>query len=100
MQVTHVAGRKLECRLQRLVQQPDRIVSLEPRSKTVENPPRLLDCRLADKDAAEASRQGFVFLNVFFVLAECRRSDHSNVAASEYRLEDIGGIRRCAQRRT
>ena len=56
--------------------------------------------RLADGDAAEAARQRLVLLDVLLVLAERRRGDHPDLAAGEDRLEDVGGIRRRAERRS
>ena len=50
-------------------------------------------------DAAEAARERLVFLDVFLVLAERRRGDHPDLAAREHRLEDVGRVRRRAERR-
>ena len=47
---------------------------------------------------AEASRQRLVFLDVLLVLAQRRGADHAHFAAREHRLEDVGGVRRRAER--
>ena len=47
LQVAHVARGHLQCRLDRLVLDPHRIVAFKPRPQAVENRPRFLDRRLA-----------------------------------------------------
>ena len=99
VQVPLIARRHLERRLDRIVEQTDRVVALEPRPQVVEDAARLLERRLGHLHGAEAPRQRLVFLDVFLVLAERRRADHAHFAAREHRLEDVGGVRRRAERR-
>ena len=99
VEVPHVARRHVERGIDRFVEQLDRVVPLETRTEVVEDPPRLLDRRLGDLDAAEAARQRLVFLDVFLVLAERGRGDHPDLAAGEHRLEDVRRVRRRAERR-
>ena len=65
--MTLVAGRHLERRLNRIIQQTHRVVALEAWAEVVENTARLLDARLGDVDGSEAARQRFVFLDVLLV---------------------------------
>ena len=99
VQVPLIARRHLERRLDRLVEQAHRVVALEARPQVVEDAPRLLDGRLGDLHRAEAARQRLVFLDVLLVLAERGRADHADLAARQHRLEDVGGVRRRAERR-
>ena len=55
--------------------------------------------RFAHRHAAETARQRFVFLDVLLVLAQRGRGDHPDLAARKNRLEDVGGVRRRAERR-
>ena len=98
LQVPHVARRHLERGLDRLVADPHRVVALEPRPQAVEDPPRLLDRRLRHVHGAEAARERLVFLDELLVLARRRRADDAHLAARQHRLEDVGGIRRRAER--
>ena len=100
VQVPHVARRHLERRLDRFVEQADRVVPLEPRPQVVEDPPRLLDRRLGArarmrKRRASASSSWMYSLYSLSVVAR----DHPDLAAREHRLEDVGGVRRRAERR-
>ena len=49
--------------------------------------------------SAEAARQRFVFGDVLLVFALRGRADDAHLAAREHRLEDVGGVRRGAERR-
>ncbi len=99
VQMPLVPRRHLQRRLDRIVHEADRVISLEARPDVVKNATRLLDRRLAHAHGAEAARECLVFLDVFLVLAERGGADDAHLAACEDRLEDIGGIRRRAERR-
>jgi hypothetical protein len=59
---------------------------------------RLLERGLLDHDRLEASLEGRVALDVLAVLVEGRRADALQLAAGEWRLEDVRGVDRALGR--
>ena len=99
VKVSLVPRRHLERRLDRVVHEAHGIVALEPRPEVVEDPPRRFERRLGHVHRPEAPCQRLVFQDGFLVLAQRGCTDHTHLAAREHALEDVGGVRRSAQRR-
>ena len=95
-----VPRRHLQRRLNRIVQQTDRVVPLEARPQLVENAACFFERRLGHVHGPEATSQRLVLLDVFLVLAERRRANHADFAPRQHRLEDVGGVRRRPERGT
>src|SRR5206468_10740267 len=55
---------------------------------------RVLDAWLADEDGLEAAFQRRVFLDVLAILVERRRTDDTQLAAGEHRLEHVARVHR------
>ncbi len=70
------------------------MVRLVPPLQPTQNRDRVLDRRLADVDLLEAPLQRGVLLDVLAELVQRRRSDHSQLAAREHRLQHVAGIHR------
>ena len=99
-QVPQVARRHVQRHLDSVVVDADAVVAFEPRADVLQNPARLLDGRLGDEHRTEASGECLVVLDELLVLAERRRADDADLAAREHALEDVGRVRRRAERRT
>ena len=72
----------------------DLVVDLVALLQAAEDRDRVLDRRLADEDRLEPPLQRGVLLDVLAILVERRGADAAELAASEGRLEQVGGVHR------
>ena len=70
----------------------DSVVDLVALLEPTEDGDRILDGRLADEHRLEAALERGVLLDVLAILVERSRTDRAQLAASEHRLEQIGGV--------
>ena len=98
-QVPQVARRHVQRHLDGVVVDAHAVVAFEPRPDVLQDSARLVDGRFGDQHGAEAARQRLVFLDELLVLAQRGGADDAHLAPGEHALEDVGRVRRRAQRR-
>ena len=96
--VAQVPRGELRRRLQRVVVEADLMMRLVARPQTLEDPHRLLDARLVDRDALQPTRQRAVLFDVLELLVR-RRSDDPELTGREDWLDQRGQVHRAAGRR-
>ena len=92
--VRDVAVGKLRRRHQRRVLDSHTVVHLVALLQATQNTDRVLDRRLPNVNLLEATLQGGVLLDVLAVLVERRRTDQTQLTASQQRLNHVAGIHR------
>ena len=92
--VGHIARAQLGGGLDRLVGDLEPVVLLVALLDALEDLDRVLDRRLLDQHGLEAALERGVALDVLAVLVERRGADRLQLAASQRRLEDVGGVNR------
>ena len=93
--VAQVAGRELGRGLERGVGVADAVMLLVAAAQAGENPDRLLDRRLVDRDLLQPPRERAILLDVLELL-ERRRADDAQIAGREDRLDERRQIHRAA----
>ena len=93
--VAQMAGGELGGRLEGVVGVRDAVMRLVPAAEAGENPHRLLDRRLFDRDLLQPPRERAVLLDLLELL-ERRRADDAQVARGENRLDQRREIHRAA----
>ena len=79
---------------QRSVGDANAVVDLVAFLQAAEDRDRVFDAGLADQDRLEATLEGRVLLDVLAILVERRRSDETELAAREHRLDHVAGVHR------
>ena len=90
----HVPMRKQGGGDQRGVGDANAVVHLIAFLQATKDRDRVFDARLADQDRLEATLEGRVLLDVLAILVERRRSDETELAAREHRLDHVAGVHR------
>ncbi len=88
---------ELRRRLERIVVEVHLMMRLVSGSKTLEDPHRLLDARLVDRDALEPARQGAILFDVLEILVR-RRSDDPELPRRKHWLDQRRQVHRSARR--
>ena len=79
---------------ERLIGDGDLVVRLVALLEAAQDRDRVLDARLTDEHLLETTLQRRVLLDVLAVLVERRRTDETQLAAREHRLEHVAGVHR------
>jgi hypothetical protein len=94
VQVSHVARRHLQSRVDRLVGDLHRIVLLEPLAHALNDLTSLVQGRLVDLNEPEPPRECLVLRDVLLVLGQRGRANDSNLSAGESGFEHVRRIGR------
>ncbi len=96
--IVNEAGRKFHRRLHGLVGVADLVELLEIGLEALQDLHRVLDGGLLDVDLLEPADERAILLEILAIFLVSRRSDASQRALRERRLEQVGGVHRAAGR--
>ena len=88
----NIPVRKLDCRFESFVENLNFVVLFHGRRHAAHHQDRSGFIRFIDLDGLEPASQCGIFLDMLFVFGKCGSTDRSQRAASQCRLQQVGGI--------